>query len=302
MEAASLAGHLGLGKLIAIYDDNKVSLAGPTSVTFTEDVGARFDAYGWHVQNVPIDESNNADAISEAIDIAKNVTDRPSIILVRSHIGYDSPTAGLVYGARRAARRGERPQDESGLGWPTEPAFFVPDDVLAWWRSVGERGQKLESDWNAGFDAWKSANPALAAQFERARDAKLPESIAWPAFNADNGAVATRDAGGTVMNAIAAALPELVGGSADLDPSTKTYLKDQGNFQIGTYEGRNVHFGVREFAMGAAANGMAAPRRVVAVHRDLLQLLRLHEGRDAVGRAQQEPHHLRLHARLGLPG
>ena len=257
-EAASLAGHLGLGKLIAIYDDNKVSLAGPTSLTFTEDVAARFDAYGWHVQNVPIDESNNADAISEAIAVAKNVTDRPSIILVRSHIGYESPRQDtfMAHGEPLGAENVTKTKE--ALGWPTEPAFFVPDDVLAWWREVGRRGQKLEDDWNAAYAKWKGANGELAAQFERARDAKLPASLSWPTFNAENGAVATRDAGGTVMNAIAKGLPELVGGSADLDPSTKTNLKGMGDFQIGTYEGRNIHFGVREFGMGTAANGIAA--------------------------------------------
>jgi transketolase len=256
-EAASLAGHLKLGKLIVLYDDNRVSLAGPTDITFSDDHVARFDAVGWHTQFVDIGHGNDADAIDEAISIAKKVTDRPSFIAVRTHIGYGSPEQdsfkahGEPLGAANTAKTKER------LGWPLEPAFYVPDDVLAFYREVGAKGAAAEDAWKSAFAAWKNDNADLAAQFERIADKRLPADLPWPAFDEKTGAVATRDAGGATMNAVAAALPELVGGSADLDPSTKTYLKGQGDFQPGSYAGRNVHFGVREHAMGAIANGMA---------------------------------------------
>jgi len=256
-EAASLAGHLKLGKLIVLYDDNRVSLAGPTDITFTDDHVARFDSLAWHTQYVDIGHGNDADAIDEAIAIAKNVTDRPSFIAVRTHIGYGSPEQdtskahGEPLGAANTAKTKER------LGWPLEPAFYVPDDVLAFFREAGAKGAATEDAWKQTYAAWKNDNPALAAQFERIEAKRLPADLPWPAFDASNGSVATRDAGGTTMNAIASALPELFGGSADLDPSTKTNLKGQGDFQPGSYAGRNVHFGVREFAMAAMVNGMA---------------------------------------------
>ena len=255
-EAASLAGHLGLGKLTALYDDNRISLAGPTDLTFTEDHVARFDALGWHTQLVDIGHGNDADAISQAIEIAKKVPDRPSFIAIRTHIGYGSPEQdtskahGEPLGAADTAKTKER------LDWPLEPAFYVPDDVLAFYRETGAKGAAAQDAWNSAFAGWKRDNPELAARFERIADGKIPEDLPWPAFDEKSGAVATRDAGGAVMNAIAAALPELVGGSADLDPSTKTYLKGQGDFQTGSYQGRNVHFGVREHAMAAICNGI----------------------------------------------
>jgi len=255
-EAASLAGHLQLGKLVALYDDNLVSLAGPTNLTFTEDVGKRFEAYGWHTQLIEAPQSSDAGAISAALDAAK-ADPRPSLILVRTTIGYGSPKAG-TFGAHGEPLGPENVvKTKEALGWPVEPAFFVPDDVFAWYRELGTKGRPAHDAWDRTFATWKGANPALAAQFERARDGKLPSSIEWPAFNSENGSVATRDSGGTVMNAIAKAMPELIGGSADLDPSTKTYLKGFGDFKPGSYEGRNIHFGVREHAMGSAATGIA---------------------------------------------
>jgi transketolase len=254
-EAASLAGHLALGKLIVLYDDNKVSLAGATDVTFTEDVRERFEAYGWQTIEVGPDDANDADAIDRAIQQAKADTQRPSLIAVRSTIGYGSPEAGTFkthgepLGKNMEATR-------KALHWDYPP-FTVPDEPASFFKSVGAKGAELQNDWNARYAAWKSANPQLAAQFERARDGKLPADLPWPSFDEQNGSVATREAGGTVMNAIAAALPELVGGSADLDPSTKTYLKDQGDFQPGNRAGRNIHYGVREHAMAAASNGIA---------------------------------------------
>jgi transketolase len=254
-EAASLAGHLALGKLIVLYDDNKVSLAGATSLTFTEDVRERFEAYGWQTIEVGPESANDVEAIDRAIALAKSETLRPSLIAIRTTIGYGSPEAGTFkthgepLGKNMEATR-------KALHWD-QPPFTIPAEPAAFFKAVGAKGAALQDTWNATYAAWKTANPALAAQFERARDGVLPADLPWPAFTAENGNVATRDAGGTVMNAIAEALPELIGGSADLDPSTKTYLKGQGDFQPGSYAGRNIHYGVREHAMAAANNGIA---------------------------------------------
>ncbi len=256
-EAASLAGHLGLGKLIVLYDDNKISLAGSTEITFTENVQQRFEACGWHTQFVGTEFANDVPMIDNALEAAQAVTDKPSLILVRSIIGYGSPKAN-TFGAHGEPLGTENvAKTKQTLGWPVEPAFLIPPEATALAIEAKERGAKLQGDWNATYAKWKAANAELAAQFERARDGKLPDTLAWPTFTAENGSVATREAGGTIMNAIAAGLPELVGGSADLDPSTKTYLKGGGDFQAESYAGRNIHFGVREHAMAAAVNGIA---------------------------------------------
>ncbi len=256
-EAISLAGHLKLGKLIVLYDDNRISLAGPTDLTYSDDPGARFDASGWHTQLIDVDHGNSVDAIDQAITVAKNVTDRPSFIAVRTHIGYGSPRqdSSAAHGEPLGADNVKKTKE--ALGWPLEPDFYVPDDVLAWFRESGKRGAAEQRAWQSRVDAWSAENPQLAAQFNRTLVPALPKQLPWPEFTAENGSVASRDAGGTVMNAIASELPELIGGSADLDPSTKTYLKGQGDFQPGSYAGRNVHYGVREHAMAAATNGIA---------------------------------------------
>ncbi len=256
-EAASLAGHLKLGKLIVLYDDNLVSLAGPTDITLTDDPCARFDASGWHTQIVGIDKGNDVATIDQAIAVAKNVTDRPSFIAVRTHIGYGSPRQdnNLAHGEALGPENVRKSKEE--LGWPLEPDFYVPDDVLKFFRETGAKGEELEAQWKATFDAWKTANTDLGNQLERALRGELPADLPWPAFDAENGNVATRDAGGTVMNAVALSVPELVGGSADLDPSTKTYLNNCGDFEPGNYAGRNIHYGVREHVMAAASNGIA---------------------------------------------
>jgi transketolase len=256
-EALSLAGHLKLGKLILLYDDNRVSLAGPTDITLTDDPIARFDASGWHTQLVPIDKGNDVATIDQAIEVAKNVTDRPSFIAVRTHIGYGSPRQDnfLAHGEALGPENVRKSKEE--LGWPLEPDFYVPDDVLAFYRQIGEKGAELEDRWNQTYEVWKRANPPLAATLERALRGEVPSDLPWPTFDAENGSVATRDAGGAVMNAIAMVLPELVGGSADLDPSTKTYLKNCGDFEPGNYGGRNIHYGVREHVMAASSNGIA---------------------------------------------
>jgi transketolase len=255
-EAASLAGHLQLGKLICLYDDNKISLAAPTSVTFTEDVGARFAAYGWHVIDVDDAHANDVATIDAAIATAKAESNRPSIILIHSTIGYGSPRAGTnaAHGEPLGAENVLKTKE--ALGWPAEPAFLVPPDVATYFAERKAAGAAAHATWDEAFGRWKTANAPLAEQFERALAGVLPASIPWPTFNAENGSVASRDAGGIVMNAIAKALPELVGGSADLDPSTKTYLKGLGDFEPGSYDGRNIHYGVREHAMAAATNGI----------------------------------------------
>jgi len=176
---------------------------------------------------------------------------------VRTHIGYGSPRQDnyLAHGEALGPDNVKKSKEE--LGWPLEPDFYVPQDALAFYRSVGAKGAELEAAWQTAFDAWKRGNSELAAQLERALRRELPPNLPWPTFTAENGNVATRDAGGTVMNAIAIALPELVGGSADLDPSTRTYLKNCGDFEPNNYAGRNIHYGVREHVMSAATNGIS---------------------------------------------
>lgn len=256
-EAASLAGHLALGNLICLYDDNRVSLAGPTNVTFTEDVGARFAAYGWHVSHVDAEHANDVAAIDAAISAAKAVSDKPSIILIRSTIGYGSPRAGSSAAHGEPLGAENTAKTKAALDWPLEPTFLIPDDVASHFAARKASASAEHAAWNEAYTRWKHAHPELAANFERALAGQLPTTLNLPEFTAENGSIASRDAGGIVMNALAASLPELIGGSADLDPSTKTYLKDKGNFAPGAYAGRNVHFGVREHAMAAAMNGIA---------------------------------------------
>jgi transketolase len=257
-EAASMAGHLQLGKLIAIYDDNKVSLAAKTEVTFTEDVAKRFEAYGWHVQSIDIDHGNDVEALDRAISEAKSATEKPSFILVRTHIGYGSPKQDSFKSHGEPLGPDDVKRTKENLGWPTEPDFYVPDDVLKFFRSVGERGAQEQQEWQRAFDEWKGENGDLAAQLQRTLQNRAPSNIPWPSITKENGDnAATRETGGLVMNAICKAVPELIGGSADLDPSTKTYLKDQGDFQPDNYGGRNIHYGVREHAMAGINNGIA---------------------------------------------
>jgi transketolase len=256
-EAASLAGHLKLGKLICLYDDNKISLAAPTSVTFTEDVGKRFEAYGWHVAHIDEAHANDVETIDAAIAAAQAEISRPSIVLIHSTIGFASPRAGTFAAHGEPLGAENVTKTKEALGWPVEPPFLVPDDVAAYFAERKAAGAAFHAQWNTVYTDWKRANADLATQLERAIAGKLPAELPWPTFTAENGNVASRDAGGTVMNAIAKALPELVGGSADLDPSTKTNLKGLGDFQSGSYNGRNIHYGVREHAMAAATNGIA---------------------------------------------
>jgi transketolase len=259
-EAASLAGHLKLGKLVCLYDDNYVTLAAGTDITFTENRAARFKAYGWHVQTVA--DGNDLDAIEKAIKRAKGKKDQPSMILVRTHIGYGSPL-----GADNVAATKKK------LGWPEQPAFLIPDEALAHFREAEKKGKGAEAGWKRRWNKYAKAFPALADELQGSFDGKLPAG--WdadiPVFPADAKGIATRVAGGKVLSAIAPKLPAISGGSADLDPSTHTAVKGLGVFSPGaesdeqgspdevwSYAGRNLHFGVREHAMGAIANGMAA--------------------------------------------
>lgn len=257
-EAASLAGHLKLGRLIYLYDDNQISLDGPTAMAFTEDVAKRFEAYGWQVLRVS--DGNDPAAIEAAIHAARADTERPSLIMVRTVIGYGSPNkAGTaeVHGAPLGEE--EVRLTKQNLGWPVEPPFLVPDDVLAHFRTAVERGQAAQAAWQRTFDAWRTAQPALAGEWEQMMTNTLPEG--WdadlPVFQPGT-AVATRNASGKVLNALAPHLPGLIGGAADLDSSTKTYLNLSGDFQAGQYGNRNLRFGVREHAMGGIVNGLAA--------------------------------------------
>ena len=256
-EACSLAGTLNLGKLIVFYDDNLISLDGPTELSFTEDVEKRFEAYHWHVQRVA--DGNDLDALEKAIAAAQAVTDKPSLIAVRTVIGYGSPKAGTSKAHGEPLGAEDTRLTKEKLGWPADKSFYVPDEAAKNWAQAKERGAKAESEWNALFAKYKQQFPELAAEYERAFAGKMPEGweTAIPKFAAGSKATATRVAGGTVMDAIAQKLPELIGGAADLSTSTKTVIKNSPNFHLDP-AGRNIFFGVREFGMCAFVNGMAA--------------------------------------------
>ena len=256
-EAASLAGHLQLGKLIYLYDDNKISIEGSTDIAFTEDRGKRFEAYGWQVLQVY--DGNDVDSIDKAIQTAKK-DPRPSIIICKTKIGYGLPTKA---GTEKA--HGEPPGEEElhkakeNLGWPTSEKFYVPDDVLAHFREVKSKGIQAENEWNDAFENYKKTYPELGAEFERRMTGKLPEdwSKGLKEYAADPKGNATRNSSGKVLNEIAQILPELMGGSADLAPSTKTWIEGSKAFQKDSHEGRNLNFGVREHGMGGVVNGLA---------------------------------------------
>jgi len=257
-EACSLAGHWGLGKLIALYDDNHISIDGHTDISFTEDVGKRYEAYGWHVQHV---ENGNSDleAIAKAIEEAKKVTDKPSLIKVTTTIGFGSPNKANSHDVHGAALgKDEVKATRENLGWEY-PEFEVPEDSLKHFRKAVERGASYEAEWNELFAQYKTKYPEDAALLERMVSGKLPEGWekALPTYTPEIKKDATRNQSGATLNAIAGVLPELIGGSADLAPSNKTLLKCSGDFQKGTYENRNIRFGVREFGMGAICNGIA---------------------------------------------
>jgi len=257
-EACSLAGHLGLGKLIALYDDNHISIDGSTDIAFTEDVSKRFEAYGWHVQHVP-DGNTDLEAIAAAIEKAKAVTDKPSMIKVTTTIGYGSPNKSNTAGVHGAALGGDEVKaTRENLGWQYEP-FDLPADAIAHMRKAVDRGASYEAEWNQTLATYRSKYAAEAAEFERFLSGKLPDG--WekslPTYTPADKALATRKNSEMTLNALAPAVPELMGGSADLTHSNLTELKISGNFQKGQYENRNLRFGVREHGMGAICNGIA---------------------------------------------
>ena len=272
-EAASLAGHLRLGKLIYLYDNNSITLAGQTGLVFTEDVTKRFEAYGWQVQKV--DDGNDPESISRAIHAAREEDSRPSLISIRTHIGYGSPHKQDTFEAHGSPLGPEEVlATKENLGWPPEPKFYIPGEAAAHFRKALPRGEIREKEWKEKMEAYQKAHPQLFSQWNQWMNRELPEG--WerdlPSFPPDAKGMATRAAGGKVMNALAPHLPFLIGGSADLNPSTNTALKGKGNFQgprkeetpvqgaeTGPwgYDGANLHFGVREHGMGGILNGMA---------------------------------------------
>jgi transketolase len=256
-EACSLAGHLGLGRLIAFYDDNHISIEGDTELSFSEDVGKRFEAYGWHVQN--LGEDLDLGRIEAAIEEAKTADDQPSLIIVRTHIAPGSPNKQDTEEAHGAPLGEEEVRlTKQAYGWPSEDAFHVPDEALAHFRQAVERGREAEAEWKERYDAWAADNRELAADLERTLKRELPEG--WdgelPRFEPAGGNIATRKASNKVIQWAAGAVPELVGGSADLAPSTLTLISDGGSVEPGRYSGRNLHFGIREHGMGAIVNGL----------------------------------------------
>ena len=255
-EAASLAGTLALGKLIFLYDDNLISLDGPTSLSYTDDALKRFEAYHWHVQRVA--DGNDLAAIEAAIEAAKAETSRPSIIAVRTVIGYGSPKAGSNKAHGEPLGAEAVAATKKFFGFPEDQSFVLPDEALANWRKAVERGVGSEAEWKKLFAGYAAANPELAAEFERTQKGELKAGWekAIPSFPADK-PIATRNAGGVVLNALAGQVPELFGGAADLTSSTRTIFQPGASFHVDP-AGRNVFFGVREFGMCAAVNGMAA--------------------------------------------
>ena len=273
-EAASLAGHLKLGKLIYLYDNNRISLAGAADLSFTEDCAKRFDAYGWHT--VSVDDGNDVEAIERALRAARAETARPSLILLRTHIGYGSPGKQDSFEAHGSPLgEAEVKRTKEKLGWPLEPSFYIPNEAAAHFHEALSHGEKAEASWKQCFDSYAAKFPEQAKEFEQLMSGVLPTGweTAIPSFPADAKGIATRAASGKILPALATKLPTLIGGSADLNPSTFTVLPKLGDFESPDckftdnqgsaggpwdYAGRNIHFGVREHGMGAALNGMAA--------------------------------------------
>jgi len=263
-EAASLAGHLRLGNIVYLYDDNHISIDGPTTLAFTEDVARRFEAYGWHVQSV--EDGNDLAALDRAIAAALSVPDRPHLIRVRTHIGYGSPNK------QDSAESHGSPLGESEValtkkqyGWDPERPFYVPEEALAHFRKAVAMGSSIENTWRRLYEGYRQSHPKQADLLEGIHAGRLGEE--WkkhvPVFSPALGAVATREASGKILEALSPQLPTLIGGSADLTPSNNTYLKGHADFQHGSRNGRNIRFGVREHAMGAILNGIALTKGMV---------------------------------------
>jgi transketolase len=256
-EASSLAGHLGLGRLIVFYDNNHIQLSGPTARAFSEDVGRRFEAYGWHVQDVGEDLS--VETLERATEEAKAVDDRPSLVIVRSHIGYGAPNKQDTYQAHGSPLgEDEVRATKEVYGWPADKTFYVPDEACEPFKEAAERGRNLVEDWERRLASFRDANPDAAAELDLVMLGRLPDG--WdsgvPRFDPDDGNVATRKASQQVIQWAAARVPQLISGSADLEPSTLTEIEDGGSVERGDYGGRNVHYGVREHGMAAIVNGL----------------------------------------------
>jgi transketolase len=257
-EAGSIAGHQHLGKLIVLYADNHITIEGSTELTFTEDRMARFAAFGWHVQRV--EQSNDVDAVALALKNAQKQKDRPSLIAVRTHIGFGSPHKQDTAAAHGEALGVDEVRlTKEGMNWPVSPSFYIPDEALAHFRGAVARGSATQVEWESRFKAFAQEYPDLASEFQRVIDRRLPAD--WdsclPAFVSADGPMATRVASGKVIEILGPCLPEMMGGSADLSPSTHTNIDGTGNFEPEDWAGRNMHFGIRENAMGAILNGMA---------------------------------------------
>jgi transketolase len=256
-EASSLAGHLGLGRLISFYDNNHISIEGDTKLAFSENVGRRYEAYGWHVQD--LEENIGLDDLEQALRAAIEVEDRPSLIIVRTHIGQGSPHKHDSAGAHGSPLGEEEIRlTKEGMGWPSLEPFYVPEEALEHFRRCIQRGAKLESEWRERFEAYAQEYPEPAQELDRMIADRRP--AAWdnevPRFHASGTMTATRKSSHGVLQWAAAHVPELVGGSADLTPSTLTRIDGAGDVEAGTYDGRNLHFGIREHAMGAIVNGL----------------------------------------------
>lgn len=257
-EASSLAGHLKLGKLVVFYDDNHITIEGKTDLAFSEDVLARYSAYGWHTQRVA--DGNDIEAITKAIETAKGITDKPSIIGVRTHIGYGSPDkqdSAEAHGSPLGEKEVEL--TKKNLGWPLEPKFLIPDEALAFFRKAIENGRKFEEQWNQLLLDYQKKYPELTKEFSLWVSGEIPADALkyFPRFDPAVGAVATRSASGKVINAFAPKVKNFLGGAADLSPSTDTLMKDTTSFSATDRQGRNFHFGIREHGMGAILNGMS---------------------------------------------
>jgi transketolase len=257
-EAASFAGHAKLGKLIGFYDDNHITIEGNTALTFSDDTGMRFEAYGWHIQHVA--DANDLTALNRAIDAAKAETSKPSLIIVRSHIGYGSPNKHDTAEAHGSPLgQDEITLTKKALGYPSMEAFYVAPEALKYWRDAGKKRAASHAEWNKIYDAYKAAHPDLEKELQRRLAGDLVDGWedAIPVFTAKDGNVASRAASGIVINAIAKKIPELMGGSADLASSTNTIIKGEPSFSAENYAGRNFHFGIREHGMGSIMNGMS---------------------------------------------
>ncbi len=257
-ESASFAGHARLGQLIGFYDDNHITIEGDTALTFSDDTGKRFEAYDWHVQHVA--DANDLSALDRAIDAAKAETSRPSLIVVRSHIGYGSPHKHDTAEAHGSPLgQDEITLTKHALGYPSQEPFYVAPEALRYWREAAKRRAKSEDEWKKLYDAYKAAHPDLEKELQRRLRGELPDGWeeALPIFTAKDGNVASRAASGIVINAIGKKIPELMGGSADLASSTNTIIKGEPSFSAENHAGRNFHFGIREHGMGSIMNGMS---------------------------------------------